>query len=141
MKIYVDTSVWVAVFASEHDTRRATRWLEENVGHEMAISPWVRVEFASALSLKLRTRQIDGAEAIGALTNFSKTVDRSVSELPVLTDDFLTAAAWCGRHESGLRAGDALHLAVAGRYDAMLSTLDRKLSAAGKMFAVKTLLV
>jgi predicted nucleic acid-binding protein len=141
LKLYVDTSVWVAVFASERDTPRTTRWLQENAGHEIAISPWVRTEFASALSIKLRARLIDDAEATGASTSFSNAVAQSVSELPVLAEDFLTAAAWCSHPESGLRAGDALHLAVAGRHGATLSTLDRKLAAAGKMFAVKTLLV
>jgi len=48
--------------------------------------------------------------------------------LPVESDDFRTAALFCDQHALGLRAGDALHLAIAARHGAELCTLDRQLA-------------
>lgn len=140
MKLYIDTSVWVAVFAAERETARATQWLETNIGNEIIVSPWVGVELSSALSAKIRSRQIDEAKRDEAYERYLAAAS-SVRNLPIQSDDFQIAARWCARHETGLRAGDALHLAVAGRNGATLCTLNRKLSQAGERLAVKTLLV
>jgi predicted nucleic acid-binding protein len=41
----------------------------------------------------------------------------------------------------GLRAGDALHLAIAGEQGVSLSTLDRRLAEGGLALGVNTLLL
>jgi hypothetical protein len=54
---------------------------------------------------------------------------------------FRTAAAFADQYRPGLRAGDALHLAVAFENGATLRTLDRRLAEAGPALGVMTLLV
>ena len=44
---------------------------------------------------------------------------------------FRTAARFADQHMLGLRAGDALHLAICADHGATLCTLDRRLSEAG----------
>ncbi len=141
MRLYVDTSVWVTIFALERDTERATLWLEDHSQDEIIISPWVRTEFASALSLKIRTRQIGENERTGAASRFAAATEMNLRESQILSIDFTIAARWCALHETGLRAGDALHLAIASRNEVTLCTLDKRLHEAGKMLGVQTLLV
>ena len=57
---YVDTSILVAALAKEAHTARAQRWLTTAAPGELAISDWGIAEFSSALSIKMRTGQING---------------------------------------------------------------------------------
>jgi len=54
---------------------------------------------------------------------------------------FRTAARFAGQHALGLRAGDALHLAICADHGATLCTLDHRLSEAGPTLGVKTMLL
>ncbi|MGI8578477.1 MAG: hypothetical protein ACR2KG_11330 [Nocardioidaceae bacterium] len=56
-------------------------------------------------------------------------VNQSLTTFTVARADFLVAARTCDRHELGLRAGDALHLAVALRLGARMQTLDQRMLA------------
>jgi len=61
-------------------------------------------------------------------------VDESFSVLLPKADDFSLAKRYLGRFETGLRAGDALHLAVANNHRAAaIYTLDKTLLKAGKI--------
>ncbi len=54
-------------------------------------------------------------------------------------DDFRLAASWLGYFETGLRAGDALHLAIARNHDAAaIYTLDKGMLIAGEMLELPT---
>ncbi|MDE2464494.1 MAG: PIN domain-containing protein, partial [Alphaproteobacteria bacterium] len=48
-----------------------------------------------------------------------------------------TAARLADQHALGLRAGDALHLAICADHGATLCTLDRRLGEAGPALGVK----
>ena len=54
---------------------------------------------------------------------------------------FRTAARFAEQYSLGLRAADALHLAICSDYGATLCTLDRRLSEAGSGLGVKTSLL
>jgi len=51
------------------------------------------------------------------------------------------AAAFVDQQKLGLRAGDALHLAVAASHGASVHTLDRRLAEAGPALGISTWLV
>jgi uncharacterized protein len=55
--------------------------------------------------------------------------------------DFRTAARLADQHAIGLRAGDALHLAICASHGATLCTLDRRLGDAGSALGIKTILL
>jgi predicted nucleic acid-binding protein len=61
--------------------------------------------------------------------------------ISVATEHFRAAAKFAGEHKLGLRAADALQLAVAGEQDATLCTMDKRLAAAGKTLGVATRLI
>ena len=58
--------------------------------------------------------------------------------LNVVEDDFLYAAELCRTSETGLRAGDALHLAVALRHNChWLASLDQAMNASARKLGLK----
>jgi predicted nucleic acid-binding protein len=138
---YLDTSLLVAVFAAELGHERLADWMYVRAAQRLAISRWTRTEYCSALSVKIRTGQIETAARDRAWERFDAAATETFAELPIIANDFGVAADWCRNERANLRAGDALHLAIASRNDATLCTLDRKLSQAGERLGVKTLLV
>src|SRR5262245_55727646 len=138
---YVDTPVWVASIIEEPKSDEVRTWLLQTDPEEIAVSDWVVAEFSSALSVKVRTGQIDVEQRAEALGAFTSTVTESLYVLPILAGHFRTAARFANSHLSGLRAGDALHLAVAGGYGSAVCTLDRTLATAGPLFGIETKLI
>jgi hypothetical protein len=101
----------------------------------------VVTEFSSALSLKIRSQQITVGDRARALAAFARLSEESFTILPVSALQFHTAARFADQHALGIRAGDALHLAICAIHGAMLCTLDRRLSEAGTPLGVTTLLL
>lgn len=135
---YLDTSVLVASITQEPGSDGLREWLGSQEPGNLSISDWVVAEFSSALSLKLRTGQIDLKQRATALTSFSAVSMRSMIILPINAQHFRSAARFADNYESGVRAGDALHLALATHSGATLCTRDRKLAEAGPMLGVNT---
>jgi predicted nucleic acid-binding protein len=72
---------------------------------------------------------------------FTRLIAESFTVLPVTTSYFRTAARFADQYALALRAGDALHLAIAGDKGATLFTLDRRLAEGGLALGVNTLMV
>ncbi|MBU6397096.1 MAG: type II toxin-antitoxin system VapC family toxin [Rhodospirillales bacterium] len=141
MSLYLDTSLLVAALTNEAETARMQAWLAAQVPEELMISDWVVTEFSSALSIKLRTGQLQPAHRADALAMFTHLTTESFTLLPISGQQFRTAARYADQYTLGLRAGDALHLASCADHGATLCTLDRRLSEAGRTLGVKTLLL
>ena len=77
---------------------------------------------------------MDARAALRADARFEVMVNESFAVLLPNADDFGLAKRYLGRFETGLRAGDALHLAIASNHHAAaIYTLDKRLLMAGKM--------
>src|SRR6266849_10951755 len=139
--LYLDTSLLVAVLTNEAETERMRHWLGQQPVDDLAVSDWVATEFSSALSIKLRTGQIGAAHRADALALFTRLGTDSLTIVAVSRLQFRTAARFVDQYELGLRAGDALHLAICADHGATLCTLDRRLSEAGPALGVKTMLL
>lgn len=127
--LYLDTSAVVPLFVREASTERLRLFLERQDPDTLAISPWVQTEFASALSLRLRLGSLDEAVHAGASSQWEH-FQEGVQSLDVTRRHFESAAAICRRHELAIRAGDALHLAVAAASGCALVTLDERMAKA-----------
>jgi uncharacterized protein len=127
---YLDASFAVSAFTNEMATRRVQRWIAKQAADTLAISPWVVTEFASALSIKVRRGSIDLHERRDAMVQWASVRATAMIELPITAESFYLAAELAGRHTLGLRAGDALHIAVAAHHNCTLVTLDRIMTAA-----------
>lgn len=141
MTLYLDTSLLVAALTNEAETARMQAWLGEQEPERLAVSGWVAAEFSAALSIKLRTGQIEATHRADALAVFTRLSSDSFTMLPISGAQFRTAARFADQHALGLRAGDALHLAICADHAATLCTLDRRLGDAGGALGVKTLLL
>jgi uncharacterized protein len=77
---------------------------------------------------------LDVQAAARADARFEAMVDESFSILLPDAEDFGLAKRYLGRFETGLRAGVALHLAVANNHRAaVIYSLDKTLLKAGKI--------
>jgi uncharacterized protein len=139
--LYLDTSLLVAALTNEAETGPMQTWLGRQPEDNLAISDWVATEFTSALSIKLRTGQIDANDRAEVLAKFARLSADSLTVVPVSRLQFRTAARFADQHTLGLRAGDALHLAVCADHGATLCTLDRRLNDAGSLLGIKTILL
>ena len=139
--LYLDTSLLVAALTNESETERMQRWLGQQQRDDLAISDWVTTEFSSVLSIKLRAGHIGVAHRADVLATFTRLTTESFTVVPVSRLQFRTAARIVERHMLGLRAGDALHLAICADHGATLCTLDRRLGEAGAALGVKTMLL
>lgn len=137
--IYVDTSALVALLTVEPATAGVTAWFAANA-EPLVSGDWCAVEFASALAAKQRAKTLRPAQAKAAHAAFETLTAGGLRLLPVSRAAFQQAAMLCKPTAGGLRAGDALHLAVALEAGATaLAGLDRVMNASARRLQLKLL--
>lgn len=119
--VYVDTSVLVPMFLHEASTGAIHSWVE-SANQSLAISDWSVVEFASAVSIKVRRGHAEASVAKRAVAELREFAARHCSMLTPRPEEFRRAAEPCSDVGANLRGGDALHLAIAesSKVDAIL---------------------
>jgi hypothetical protein len=110
--VYVDTSALVPLFIREPSTDAVIDWLESS-GERLAISEWTLVEFAAAAAIKLRTGQATAKLAKQAAARMREFTEKHCTIAVPGREQFRRAAELAGDDALKLRAGDALHLAIA----------------------------
>jgi predicted nucleic acid-binding protein len=134
---YLDTSFIVsALTADEVFSEQSRDWLAANKKVSMVISDWVTTEVSSALSLKVRTQELSLTQRAEILIEWNRFRGLSLAVVSVSRRDFQAAASFAQQHILGLRAGDALHLALTESAGARLVTLDTRMSAAAVQLGI-----
>jgi uncharacterized protein len=114
MSCYVDTSVWIALLGRERTSPSVVQWFSKGVS--MHTSAWTGTELASALSVKARRGDILFESVQTMCEAYENLLVNDVGLLPCEQNDFKRAQNYCQQTTLGLRAGDALHLAIALRH-------------------------
>ncbi len=129
MFAYVDTSVLVAAHVREPHTDLAQDWLSGQ-GGGLLLSTWALLECESALAIKTRRGEIDAEGQAQAIQDIEALATHFAPLAAPVEADYQHARVFCRNAASGLRAGDALHLAIALRLGACaLATLDHVLAS------------
>lgn len=138
---YLDTSILIAALTREEATGRVQDWMAAQPAGSLAVSEWVHTEFASALSIKVRTGELASEDRATILAAFAAHLRNSFVLFPIPAEAFRAAAIHLNDPELGLRAGDALHTAIVLAHGATLCTLDRRMAAAATRLGVKSILL
>lgn len=133
--IYLDTSVLGAIFFREPGAANLVAQLESQRKAKLMISAWTLTEMSSIGGIKERTGVIDAETRQQAIANFQRFASMHLVTVEIDPADFRTAAVLI-ELPTALRAGDALHLAVARRLGARIASLDRQLSAATEVLGL-----
>lgn len=136
MALYADTCILLPLFFRDASTEAALAWLEGAGNETILTSPWTRTEFASAAGIMARRGDITAELHRQGLERFDRLVSARLAVEAIDTADFDRARAWLTDFRSGLRAGDALHLAVCMRLSATLCTAHDTLARAAEKLGV-----
>jgi predicted nucleic acid-binding protein len=138
---YLDTSILVSMLTEETTSGRALSWADQQNQGTIAVSGWSLVELNSALARKVRMDRLPVGERDAILRHFEAHIRPTFTVLEIDNGSYRLAAKISEQHEWGIRAGDALHLAVASQNHMPLATFDRHLAsgAAALGYAVELL--
>jgi predicted nucleic acid-binding protein len=132
--LYFDTSFLAPLILREATSDKIVAFVRRLPAVELAVSHWTRVEFSSLIAREVRMGGLDIQAATRADARFEAMMDESFSVLLPDAGDFDLAKRYLCQFKTGLRAGDALHLAVANNHRAaVIYSLDKTLLKAGKI--------
>jgi len=139
--IYIDTSALVPVFIREAKSEAVIGWLESS-GERLSISEWSLVEFASAAAIKVRTGQVAPNLAKQSTARVYEFAQKHCTVAVPGREEFRRAAELAGDDSLKLRAGDALHLAIAESLSAQgILCLDDAMIASARSLGMNVVLV
>ena len=132
--LYFDTSFLAPLVLPESTSDKIAAFVRRLPVEELTVSHWTRVEFSSLIARDVRMSVLDAAAGARADARFEAMVDASFAVLLPNADDFGLAKRYLGKFNTGLRAGDALHLAIAGNRQAeAFYSLDKGPLMAGRL--------
>lgn len=130
---YVDTSIIVSAVTIEPANEAAADWLAAQPIASLWTSEWVETEVASALALKVRQRVLSAQERQFSWQQWLKLRTRTLTTAAIEARHFRMASDLLNSAAVPLRAGDALHLAIAMDHRLGIATRDREFATAGEM--------
>jgi predicted nucleic acid-binding protein len=131
---YFDTSFLIPFFVDERTSRQVDQFLRRQPVGEASISQWTRIEFSSAVARQVCIGSMNSRTAVEVESAFDSLIAESFGMILPAQTDFDLAKQFLRRYETGLRAGDALHLAIASNHGARaIYSLDRGLLKAGRL--------
>lgn len=137
MSAYFDTSFLMPLVRLEPTTGDIEKFLRRQPQGQLSTSHWARVEFCSGIARDVRMKVMTGGDAAIAIADFESKMSPGFSLLPITARDCELARDLLQHYETGLRAGDALHLAIASNNNAQaIYSLDDKMIRAGQLLGL-----
>ncbi len=134
--IYLDTSVVVALLTPEKRSAHALDWFAQS-REPLISSDWLITETHSALGIKQRHHGLSFEARLAAGEQFERLLQSGVELRSLDRERFRQAAELLQDPGLGLRAGDALHLAVALHSRCtQLASFDGRMQQAAKTLGI-----
>ena len=138
--IYLDTSVIAPFYWSEALSDIVEGLLRTETAR--GLSQLVEVELISALSRRVRMKQISQTEASAIVNRFQTHLDQDFYlRIPIESVHYQLARDWISRFNTSLRTLDALHLACASYNNIRLVTADEALAVSAKALEIEVQLL
>ncbi|MEH2386398.1 MAG: type II toxin-antitoxin system VapC family toxin [Nostoc sp.] len=138
--IYLDTSIIAPLYWTEALSNAVEQLLLNQT--EVGLSQLAEVELVSALSRRVRMREISQQDARAIVERFQADLDSGFyTKIPVETVHYNLAREWISRFNTPLRTLDALHLAIAFQNNIPLVTADEALATSAEVLGVEVLLL
>ena len=135
---YFDTSFLAPLILEEATSTKIEAFFAKLPVGELYVSHWTRVEFASLIAREVRMGGLAESDALLAIAQFDELVTDSFQIVTPGIADYELAKATIQHFATKLRAGDALHLAIASNHGAQtFYTLDEGLLNAAKLMKVQ----
>lgn len=129
--IYLDASALVPLFVPEASSGAVRKRLASYAPKPIALSAWTVTEAVSALGIRVRSGTLRREQVAFIIAAMDQLVRASFVLLDVEAAHFKRAAGLLQQVELGLRAGDALHVAVADQVEVeRVITLDQRMAKA-----------
>ena len=135
--LYFDTSFLAPLILEEKSSARIERFVAGLPVGELTASHWNRAEFSSLLAREVRMGGLKQGAAREADHRFETMIAESFVVLLPSAADYDLAKRHLAHYASGLRAGDALHLAIASNHGAeTVYSLDKGMVKAGRLLGL-----
>ena len=132
--VYLDTSFVAPLVIAEDSSDAVEAYVLKVKPGDLTTSMWTQVELSSLVSRKVRMGELSDSKAEVVRRQFDRVLGESFEVLAPTAADFAAAAKYLEIPKTGLRAGDALHLAIAANHRAKrILTLDQGFLEAGKL--------
>jgi uncharacterized protein len=138
--IYLDTSIIIPAYCREPLSDRVDELLRQAT--DLAISNLTEVELYSALSRKVRQRELTLDEAQQISIDFQIDLDSGIYQrLSVEAIHYQLAREWISQFNTVLRTLNALHLAIENGYEIPVVTGDVGLAQSGRSLGLAVELI
>ena len=137
---YIDTSVLVAYYCPEPFADKAEEFLAKI--DKPNISALTEVELFSALSRKLRNKEIDSKTTRQISAKFLSHVEgKYFNCLSVTANHYSLSSNWISQFILPLKSLDAIHLAIASCEELSIVTLDHQLYQNARKLDIEVILL
>ena len=135
---YFDTSFLIPLLLPEETSGRIEDFFHQlPVGARLVVSQWTRMEFASVLSRLVRMGELRSDIALLCGKRFSTLLDDNLQVVLPGMADFDLCWEFLAQFNNSLRAGDALHLAIAANLAVeAIFTLDNGMLKGGRLLGL-----
>ena len=133
---YLDASALVSLFVADRHTAAIRGFLRAE-RPTVGVSDFASAEFASAIARRVRMAWLTAEQGGRLLNVHDGWMAANAEPLEVEPVDVRVASAFVRRFELGLRAPDALHLAICHRLELPLLTFDERQAAAAERLGVR----
>ncbi|MCK0509271.1 type II toxin-antitoxin system VapC family toxin [Aromatoleum anaerobium] len=135
--LYLDTSFVAPLVLNEDASLQVEAFLAKQAAGSLAVSQWTRVEFCSLVAREVRMKHFNTHTAEVVIAEFEALIRESCQVWLPSVADYDLARSFVAHFDSGLRGGDALHLAIAKNQGAdKILTLDAGLLKAATLLKI-----